>query len=118
MGAEDQSMVDRRTLSQESLGLLEYRVKQLEDERMPHRMLAAEAMMKQLQDDVREIARETKEFGDRLDMAVQQLADNQLRFLTFTRAALWLSGIVGAGIAAVVTWGPPILRMVGSLPVQ
>lgn len=107
--------MDRRTLSQASLELLDFRVKQLEDERMPHRMQAAETMMKQLQHDVQAIARETKEFGDRLDDAVQQLGSNQLRFITIMRTGLWISGTVGALIAGTLAYAPTIQRVLAAI---
>jgi hypothetical protein len=118
MGGEDSDMGDRRTLNQASLELLDFRVKQLEDERMPHRMQAAESMMKQLQSDVREIAKETAEFGKKLDGALQDFHDNQLRFMTSSKTILWLASAVGAAIVAIITWGPTALRMIAAIPPQ
>lgn len=118
MGGEEPNMPERRSLDQSSLGLLEYRVKQLEDERIPHRMQAAESMMKQLQSDVREIAKETKDFGKKLDGALQDFHDNQLRFITSSKTILWLAGAVGAAIAAIITWGPTVLHVIASIPPQ
>ena len=118
MAGEEPIMNERRLLDQSSLGLLEYRVKQLEDERMPHRMQAAESMMKQLQSDVREIAKETKDFGKKLDGALQDFHDNQLRFMTSSKTILWLASAVGAAIVAIITWGPTVLHLIASIPPQ
>ena len=110
--AVDESEGEGMALNQSSVELLDYRVKQLENERMPHRISAAESMMTQLQADVRDISDANKGFGEKLETAVKAMSDDQLRFMTFARTVLWLSGMVGAAVAAFITFAPTVSKMV------
>ena len=114
----DNSAGDQMIFNQSGFELLDYRIKQLEDERMPHRITLGETLMKQLQDDVREITVTNREYGAKLDSAVKTMADNQLRFITAAKTGFRLSSLVGGGLVAFITFAPAVMRMIAALPGQ
>lgn len=119
---EENVMGERRSFNQESLLLLDHRVKQLENERLPNRMLTAESTLAQVQAEVKAITEilngikikldlSVKEIGDRQDKGHQSLRESQLKFMSFIKGVMW----VGAVIGTLVAFAPTLNKIFGVL---
>lgn len=111
MAVAEEADVERRTMSQESLVLLDHRLKQLENERLPHRLQSAEQTISQVQAEVKSITEISRGIGYKLDVAVrdigikqsaefQTLRESQIKFMAFIRAVMWGAAAIGALISA------------------
>lgn len=101
-------------------GNFEYRLQQLESERLPRRVAEVEFMMAQLQGEVTAVKEIARGIGVKLDAGIEKLTTNssieigklqteQTRALAFIRGMLWLvSGLVGFG--GVVAMVMPIIK--------
>lgn len=124
--AEDHGMGERRQLSQSSVELLDFRIKQLEDARLLIRMQSAETAIDQVRAEVRTIADLSRGISTKLDTAVQELGDRQdeeyqnlhgaqIKFMAFVRAGLWICGAIGAAFGFFVSFADPINRIFQAL---
>lgn len=120
--AEDQAMGERRSLQQGSLELYEYRLKQLEDARLTHRMQVAENAISQVQVEIKAITELTRAFSGKLDSAVQTLNekqdaeskkhnDAQVKFMSFVKGALWIGGAIAAVLGFFVSFAEPLSKI-------
>lgn len=120
--AEDHGMGERRSLEQGALGLFEYRLKQLEDARLIHRMQSAETTISQVQAEIKSITEITRGFSGKLDTAVKQLGEKQdaeytslheaqIKFMSFVRAGLWICGAIGSLFGLLVAFAQPLSKV-------
>lgn len=102
---------DKR-LFQMSAEHIEYRLKVLEDERLPHRMQAAELVIGQLQGEVTAIKEIARGIGVKLDSGVEKIAtESNARMAhfemgraqdkAFLKGVLWILGALGAVLLVV-----------------
>jgi len=82
---------------------LEYRVAQLESERLPARVQQVEFIAGQLQGEMTAIKEISRGIGVKLDSGIQELKAENLANRAFIRGALWLAGAIAAFIYIVPT---------------
>jgi len=96
---------ERRQLGQQQLILLEHRLTQLENERLPHRMASAEHTLEQMKSQVEQIteitrglgvtmAAEFKELSTRQMVQVSELKGQQEKFMAFAKGIMWVGGVM------------------------
>lgn len=85
---------------------IEYRLQQLESERLPHRMQAAEIVIGQLQGEVTAIKEIARGIGIKLDSGIEKIATESNSRMdriemgraedkSFIKGVLWIGGIIG-----------------------
>lgn len=110
MADAENANMDRRAASAESILLLDFRVKALEDQRLPYRLQSTEQTVANIQAEVKSIGEISRGFGVKLDQAVdrlgkkqdaeyQVLRDAQLKFIASIRAVMWVGGFIGTLVA-------------------
>lgn len=121
--SEENDPADKR-LYQMSNEHLEYRIKVLEDERLPHRVQAAEIVIGQLQGEVTAIKEIARSIGVKLDSGVEKIATESNSRMdrielgraedkSFIKGVLWIGGIIGALFAIGPVLGDIAKRLLG-----
>jgi len=87
---------------------LEYRVSQLESERLPARVQQVEFIAGQLQGEMTAIKEISRGIGVKLDSGIQELKAENIRNQAFIKGVLWVGCLIGGLIAI----GPSILEIV------
>lgn len=103
---EDEPMnEERRRLDQNSLVLIEHRLTQLENERLPHRVAAAEQTLEQMKSQVEQITEITRGLGVTMSAEFKELSTSQMvqvnelrsqqqQFMAFAKGIMWVGGIM------------------------
>lgn len=102
----------------------EYRLQQLENERLPRRVAEVEFITAQLQGEVTAVKEIARGIGVKLDAGIEKLSTNstielnkmqmeQAKSLSFVKGGYWvLAGLVGF-IGLLVTLGPAVRKLLG-----
>lgn len=90
---------------------LEFRVSQLESERLPARVQQVEFIAGQLQGEMTAIKEIARGIGVKLDSGIQELKSENIRNQSFIKGVLWIGGIIG-GLFAI---GPVLGEIIKKL---
>lgn len=93
---------------------LEYRVSQLESERLPARVQQVEFIAGQLQGEMTAIKEISRGIGVKLDAGIQQLQAENIKNQSFIRGVLWVSGVIGAMFAFAPVAGEIMKKLLAS----
>lgn len=110
MSEENELAEGQRRLFQMSDNL-EYRVQQLESERLPARVQQVEFIAGQLQGEMTAIKEIARGIGVKLDSGIQELKSENVRNQSFIKGVVWLGG----GLFALFAMGPTLGEIVKKL---
>ena len=120
----DVDVTTNTRLSQMDTTNIEYRLQQLENERLPRRVAEGEFITAQLQGEVTAVKEIARGIGVKLDAGIEKLSTNstielnkmqteQAKSLSFVKGVVWvLTGTVGF-IGLLVTLAPALRKLLG-----
>jgi hypothetical protein len=119
---QPESGMDRRSLSQESLMLIDHRLRQLEAENLATRMLNAENTIAQVKAEVAVITEISKSIGVKMENSMEkietssnakfgELNTKMLHFMGVTKGAMFVFGVIGALIGL----GPAVAMLLKAM---
>ncbi|BBI47350.2 putative CTTNBP2 N-terminal-like protein isoform X2 [Pseudomonas phage HU1] len=92
---------------------LEFRVSQLESERLPSRVQQVEFIAGQLQGEMTAIKEISRGIGIKLDSGIQELKSENIRNQSFIKGVLWIGGIISGIFALGPVLGEIVKKLLG-----